>query len=63
VGDVVKVFDKVYLGAGQASSLGLHVGMGNGATGYVQQSTGTVITQSLDPAFDIKSGLTSWIQK
>jgi type IV pilus assembly protein PilY1 len=63
VGDVVKVLDKVYLGAGQASSLGLHVGMGNGATGYVQQSTGTVITQSLDPAFDIKSGLTSWIQK
>jgi type IV pilus assembly protein PilY1 len=63
VGDVVKVHDKVYLGAGQASSLGLHVGMGDGATGYVQQSTGTVITQSLDPAFEIKSGLTSWIQK
>lgn len=63
VGDVVKVLDKVYLGAGKASSLGLHVGMGGGATGYVQQSTGTILTQSLNPAFDIKSGLTSWIQK
>ncbi len=60
---MVKVLDKIYLGAGKASSLGLHVGMGDNATGYVQQSTGTIITQQLNPAFNIKSGLTSWIEK
>jgi type IV pilus assembly protein PilY1 len=63
VGDVVVVFDKIYLGEGKASSLGLHVGMGEDATGYIQQSTGTIITQPLNPAFNIKSGLTSWMEK
>jgi type IV pilus assembly protein PilY1 len=63
VGDVIKSLDRVSLGSGKASSLGLHVGMGDGATGYIQQSTGTVLTQSLNPALDIKSGLTSWIEK
>ncbi|MBW2108168.1 MAG: hypothetical protein JRI36_05810 [Deltaproteobacteria bacterium] len=61
--DKIKVLDKIYLGSGKASSLGLHVGLGDDATGFIQQSTGTVLQKKLNPAFNVKSGLTSWIQK
>ena len=61
--DKVKVLDKVYLGSGKASTLGLHVGSGEDATGFIQQSTGTVLQVKLNPAFNVKSGLTSWIQR
>jgi type IV pilus assembly protein PilY1 len=57
------VLDVISLGAGKASSLGLHVGLGDDATGFIQQSTGTVLQKKLNPAFNVKSGLTSWIQR
>ena len=58
-----QVLEKIALGYGKASSLGIHVGMEEGATGFVQQSTGNVLTEGLSPAFEIKSGLKSWREK
>ncbi len=58
-----QVLDKIALGYGKASSLGIHVGMEEGATGFIQQSTGNVLTEGLSPAFEIKSGLRSWREK
>jgi type IV pilus assembly protein PilY1 len=63
VGNVEQVDDRISLGYGKASSMGIHVGMGDDSTGYVQQSTGTIVTQTLNPALNVKSGLTSWIQR
>jgi len=63
VGDVTKVLDKRALGAGKSSSLGIHVGQEQGATGYIQQSTGAILSVELNPAFNIKSGLRSWIER
>jgi len=55
--------DSVYLGSGKASSLGIHSGLGEEATGFVQQSTGNVLTELLNPALTIKSSLRSWQEK
>ncbi|MEJ2723282.1 MAG: hypothetical protein P8175_01305, partial [Deltaproteobacteria bacterium] len=55
--------DSVYLGSGKASSLGIHVGLGEDATGFVQQSTGNVLDELLNPALNVKSGLRSWQEK
>lgn len=63
VGDVTKVLDKKALGAGKSSSLGIHVGQEQGATGYIQQSTGAIMSVELNPAFNIKSGLKAWIER
>jgi len=60
---VVTVLDNVSLGEGIASSVGMHAGAEKGAVGYIQQSTGAVVTESLHPAFTIKSGLKSWKEK
>ena len=59
----VKILDKVDLGAGIASSMGVHIGKEEGARGFIQQSTGPVVDLDLNPAFNIKSGLTSWREK
>jgi type IV pilus assembly protein PilY1 len=56
------VLDKLNLGYGKASAVGVHVGS-EGARAFIQQSTGTVLAQDLDPAFNIKSGLRSWEEK
>ena len=56
------VLDKTSIGSGKASSIGVHVGK-EGAKGFIQTSTGTVIDKALDPAFNVKSGLTSWIER
>ena len=61
--DYQKVLDRVSLGAGKASSVGLHVGMEEGAKAFIQQSTGVVISENVHPAFKIKSGLKSWREK
>jgi type IV pilus assembly protein PilY1 len=58
-----QVIDRISLGAGKASSLGIHVGQGKEATGFVQQSTGNVLTEALNPALTVKSGLRSWQEK
>jgi type IV pilus assembly protein PilY1 len=53
----------LYLGLGKASSLGIHVGLEQGATGFVQQSTGNILTEPLNPALFVKSGLRSWQER
>jgi type IV pilus assembly protein PilY1 len=60
VGGKYRVLDKKSLGAGLSSSLGIHVGREEGATGFVQQSTGTITEIPFIPAFKVKSGFTSW---
>ncbi|MBW1766512.1 MAG: hypothetical protein JRJ65_05605, partial [Deltaproteobacteria bacterium] len=57
------VTGKISLGAGKSSSLGIHVGQEEGAKAFIQQSTGTVLEMSLDPALNIKSGLINWREK
>jgi type IV pilus assembly protein PilY1 len=62
-----KVLDKVTIGAGKASALGIHVGQmrdgSEGAMGLIQQSTGTIVDEGLNPAFRFKSGMRSWREK
>lgn len=57
--------DRISLGLGMGSSVGIHVGKqeGNKATGFIQQSTGAIMQLELDPAFNIRSGFISWEEK
>jgi type IV pilus assembly protein PilY1 len=55
-----KVLDRVGLGVGISSSLGIHVGREHGARGFIQQSTGTINQIDLVPALGIKSGFVNW---
>ncbi|MES0395993.1 MAG: PilC/PilY family type IV pilus protein [Syntrophobacteria bacterium] len=55
-----KVLDKIGLGVGISSSLGIHVGREHGARGFIQQSTGTINQIDLTPALSIKSGFVNW---
>jgi type IV pilus assembly protein PilY1 len=55
-----KVVDKIGLGAGKSSKLGIHVGDEDGASGFVQQSSGNVVGVDLDPVLNVRSGLRSW---
>ena len=55
-----RVKDKIKLGVGISSSLGIHVGRKSGAKGFVQQSTGTINQIDLTPAFSVKSGFINW---
>jgi type IV pilus assembly protein PilY1 len=54
------VKEKINLGAGLSSSLGIHVGREHGARGFVQQSTGTINQIDLTPALSVKSGFLNW---
>lgn len=65
VGGLTVVRDKLRLGLGIASSVGIHVGKQEGgkATGFIQQSTGAIERLNLDPAFNIRSGFTSWEER
>jgi len=62
-----KVQDKVSLGEGKASALGIHVGQARagseGAMALIQQSTGAIVDEDLNPAFKFKSGMRSWMEK
>lgn len=62
IGGMTVIRDRLRLGLGMASSVGIHVGQQEGgkATGYVQQSTGAILQLDLDPAFNIRSGFISW---
>ncbi|MEW5722959.1 MAG: PilC/PilY family type IV pilus protein [Thermodesulfobacteriota bacterium] len=51
------------LGVGRGSSVAIHVGRQEGATGYVQQSTGIVQSIELNPAFKVKSGFIYWRER
>ena len=55
--------ESISLGSGKSSSLGIHVGSEEGAKGFIQQSTGAIVSESLNPAFEIKSSLRSWREK
>jgi type IV pilus assembly protein PilY1 len=55
-----RVLDRIDLGLGISSSLGIHVGRGHGARGFIQQSTGTIAQIDLKPAFSVKSGFVNW---
>jgi len=59
-GEKEKVLDRIDLGLGISSSLGIHVGREHGARGFIQQSTGTIAQINLRPAFSIKSGFLNW---
>jgi type IV pilus assembly protein PilY1 len=61
--EMMKVVERLHLGLGKASSLGIHVGLEKGAKGFVQQSTGNIITEALNPALFVKSGLRSWQER
>jgi len=58
-----KVLDKIDLGYGKASSVGIQIGMEEGAKSFVQQSTGSIVGENVTPAFDVKSALRSWQQR
>ncbi|MBN1626082.1 MAG: hypothetical protein JW944_06110 [Deltaproteobacteria bacterium] len=58
-----QMLDKTGLGLGMASSVGVHVGSEEGAKGFIQTSSGTIVEQELETAFNVKSGLRSWMEK
>ena len=58
--DKDRVLDRIDLGLGISSSLGIHVGRESGARGFIQQSTGTIAQIHLTPAFDVNSGFVNW---
>jgi type IV pilus assembly protein PilY1 len=55
-----RVLDRIDLGVGISSSLGIHLGRERGAKGFVQQSTGTINQIDLTPPFETKSGFLNW---
>jgi type IV pilus assembly protein PilY1 len=56
-----EVKEKVSLGEGMPPpSVGIHVGRQKGAKAFLQMSTGEVVEVKIEPAFNIKSGLTTW---
>jgi type IV pilus assembly protein PilY1 len=64
IGDqsVTVITDRTTLGEGKASAVGLHVGTA-GVRSFVQQSTGAVLTEEVDPPLKVKSGLRSWHER
>ncbi|MCG6917589.1 MAG: hypothetical protein LJE89_08575 [Deltaproteobacteria bacterium] len=59
-GDKDRVLDRIDLGLGISSSLGIHVGREHGARGFIQQSTGTITQIDMKPAYSVKSGFVNW---
>jgi len=58
-----KVLESIDLGYGKASSLGIHIGDEEGASGFIQESTGTVLKEEITPPFMIKSGFRCWRER
>jgi hypothetical protein len=59
---VTVITDRTSLGEGKASAVGLHVGPA-GVRSFVQQSTGAVLIEEVDPPLKVKSGLRSWHER
>jgi len=59
---VTVVLDMISLGEGRASAVGIHVGT-EGVRTFTQQSTGTILAEGVTPAFKIKSGMKSWLER
>jgi type IV pilus assembly protein PilY1 len=49
-------------GKGMPSSLGMHVGIRAGATGFIQTSTGNILRAEVNPPLNFKSGTICWRQ-
>ena len=60
--DMTEVVCRTGLGSGKASSVGIHVGT-QSTKALLQQTTGAIVTEELDPAFSFKSSLRSWVEK
>lgn len=58
-----RISRKTSLGVGRASGVSVHVGEQEGATGYVQQSTGIIQDLELTPPMNIRSGLIYWRER
>ena len=58
-----EVSRKKNIGVGKASEVRIHVGKQQGATGYVQQSTGIVEDLSLNPPEALRSGMIYWRER
>ncbi|MCX5904554.1 MAG: PilC/PilY family type IV pilus protein [Proteobacteria bacterium] len=54
------IAEKMELGAGLASSFGIHTGKQVGGTLYGQQSTGVIVEVPVIPAVSVKSGTVYW---
>jgi type IV pilus assembly protein PilY1 len=59
---VTVISDKITLGEGKASAVGIHVGTA-GVRSVVQQSTGMVLIEKVAPPLKVKSGLKSWHER
>ena len=59
---VTVVDDRTTLGEGKASAVGIHIGTA-GVRSFVQQSTGTVLIEEVDPPLKVRSGLRSWHER
>ena len=59
-----RVSRSMSLGVGRGSSVSIHVGQQEeGATGYIQQSTGIVQGLAINPAFKLRSGFIYWRER
>ena len=58
-----QINEKIEVGVGRGSGVSIHVGSQEGATGYVQQSTGIVEEIELTPAFKVRSGFVTWRER
>jgi type IV pilus assembly protein PilY1 len=59
----VALSSRAYIGVGRGSNVSIHVGMQEGATGFIQQSTGIVHSMELNPALKIRSGFVYWRER
>ena len=60
--DTNESIKSVDTGKGMPSSLGMHVGTREGATGFIQTSTGNIVRGEVTPPLNYKSGTISWRQ-
>jgi len=61
----LRPLDRIWLGDGLASGIGIHIGFeeGNSASTYIQQSTNAVAINQVTPPKAIRSGVVSWREK
>jgi hypothetical protein len=59
-----QVVYRIHLGYGMASSVTIHVGQeaGGDVTGYAQSSSGAISIKNINPAFNVRSGMSYWRQ-
>jgi len=60
---VTLVKDYIDLGKGLASRMNIHIGAEGGAKGFIQKSTGEIITEQVSTKYNLKSGLFYWKER